>query len=210
MYIYLCAHSKEKSGEQLVREFCRHYAREQGIVLSEEEIDNVPMVKGPNGKPGFDGFSDLHFSVSHSGNYWACAFSRAPLGFDIESVKHRIAGAKTPCETESRYRAVAKRFFTPEEYKYVLDGGVDAFLRIWVLKEAFVKCKGSGIASGLSRFCVIDRNRLAGRIEDTWCECVEILPDVKAAYCSIKKTDIDKIFFAQPEGMKEIFYGGKG
>ena len=100
----------------------------------------------PEGKPVFRGNGDVNFNISHSGGYVVLAFGNAPLGVDIECVKQ--ANLK-----------LAKRFFTKEEYTYLLeqkeDEQKDAFCRIWTGKEAVVKAEGSGLLQPLDSFSVL-------------------------------------------------------
>lgn len=39
---------------------------------------------GANGKPYFKGHADLHFNLSHSGNFAVCIIAGTPCGIDIE------------------------------------------------------------------------------------------------------------------------------
>ncbi len=86
----------------------------------------------------------LYPSVSHSRNYLAAACSRYPLGVDIEQTR--------PVDCLS----VARRFFTASEVVQLEALKTDfermrAFLQIWTLKEAFVKCEQSALARVLGR-----------------------------------------------------------
>lgn len=77
------------------------------------------------------------FSLSHSGNYAACAISRNPVGIDVEHVRE--------------FRpAIAKRFFTPAEADACTDA--NAFTVCWTLKESFLKAVGYGIRLPMDLF----------------------------------------------------------
>lgn len=95
-----------------------------------------------NGKPRLPG-SPLHFSLSHSGAFAACAISNAPVGVDIE----QMADADL---------ALANRFFHQEETARILacDDSVDCFYQYWTLKESYLKCLGTGLSAPLNAFCV--------------------------------------------------------
>lgn len=91
-----------------------------------------------NGKPYFpDG--NIHFSLSHSGSYAACAIADRPLGVDIEK----------PREGSLR---LAKRFFAPDEQAEAADDL--SFCRIWVKKESYIKAADKTLAS-LPDFSVV-------------------------------------------------------
>ncbi len=83
---------------------------------------------------------DQVFNLSHSGDYVLCSISTkrgAKVGCDIETVK------------EARPR-VARRFFLPAETAW-MEGqpsereGAEAFYRLWVLKESFMKAVRRGM-----------------------------------------------------------------
>lgn len=81
------------------------------------------------------------FNLSHSGSYVLCSAADQAgeqVGCDMEIVK------------EIRLK-VAERFFCPAEIAYVksragLEQQTDAFYRIWVLKESFMKAVRKGMA----------------------------------------------------------------
>ena len=97
---------------------------------------------GEKGKPYLADLPDVHFNVSHSGEYAVCAVSSAPVGCDIERI-----GSFRP--------RVAERFFAPEEYAALASltdeaAQADLFFRFWTLKESFLKTLGCGITEPLS------------------------------------------------------------
>ncbi len=93
-------------------------------------------------KPQLTGGPELHFSVSHSGKWWACAFGCREVGLDIQ--QHR------PCRAE----ALAKRFFHPNEVLWLESQNFsqDSFYRLWAAKESYVKLSGRGFGEGFSDF----------------------------------------------------------
>lgn len=97
------------------------------------------------GKPYFAEAPELAFSVSHSGDWWACAFGSAPLGLDLE--RH----APRP------FARLSVRFFLPEEDAWLRarGGTAEDFYRIWCAKEAVLKRSGAGLAGGLRTFSVL-------------------------------------------------------
>ena len=99
----------------------------------------VEYALGENGKPYIDG--GLHFSLSHSGKYAACAVSDCEVGVDIEH----------PRENTAR---LAKRFFTAGENERLAasDAPDEEFCRIWVVKESYIKATGMGFKMPLDSF----------------------------------------------------------
>jgi 4'-phosphopantetheinyl transferase len=103
---------------------------------------NYSVAVSENEKPYFSEMPELFFNLSHSGNYAACIVSDKPCGIDIEGNRK----IKT---------SVAKRFFTPKEYRWIYEASdasiqTERFLRLWTLKEAYSKMTGSGIAKEIS------------------------------------------------------------
>jgi len=145
----------------LVRETGRASAPDAGRTCTAGGTDGVNEVRISEIKAGgFAGGGGLiqktpsppadalpYFSISHSGNIAACAFSDCEAGFDVEYMR--------------RGRDVvplAERFFTKEETCYVA-GSKDrsaAFYYIWTRKEAFLKAAGIGLRVKLSAFSVLE------------------------------------------------------
>lgn len=76
---------------------------------------------------------EIHFSLSHSGEYVACIISDSPCGIDIE--KH----------SETRdYKKIVKRVCTEKEL-LLIDSETD-FYNLWTLKESVLKAIGLGLS----------------------------------------------------------------
>ncbi|MDD4583743.1 MAG: 4'-phosphopantetheinyl transferase superfamily protein [Eubacteriales bacterium] len=183
MHIYICNWDKQKAGDESIRQFLKDYSVKKNLGLTGEEINQTPIVRGTHGKPYFKDLPQVHFSVSHSGRYFGCSFETFPIGFDLEDL-----GIK-----RLKIMAVAKRFFTRQEYEYVLTGGKKAFYEIWVRKEAYVKYLGKGIGFGLSRFEVMGKNGIVDRLDGVYLGGISICPHIKAAYAAPKAVTIEEI-----------------
>jgi len=126
-------------GRRLMR-YARSYALACGMVFPESDPN---IVRYKRGKPCLPDVSHLHFSLSHSGAYAACAFFGLPLGLDLQ--RH------STCRRE----AVARRFFHPREYDWLEQRSFEPFFQVWTAKESYVKFTGIGITSGFRHFCVV-------------------------------------------------------
>lgn len=97
------------------------------------------------GKPYFAEYPRFHFNISHTEDLVAVAFSDSPIGIDVEHVRHSKL-------------SVAKRFFHEEEYRTLMQTPLNEqdryFTSLWVLKEAYVKCTGEGIANRFGEFSI--------------------------------------------------------
>lgn len=91
------------------------------------------------GKPCLKGFPDIHFNLSHAGDYAVCALGNIPLGIDIEPIRpfDREVAA---CCMSSEELSFLSRLSQWEQAK--------TFTRLWTLKESFLKTTGSGLSGG--------------------------------------------------------------
>lgn len=110
----------------------------------------VRFVAGAHGKP----FAVLageavavSFSLSHGGGMAGVALAAQgdlPLGLDLEARGRRISPE------------IARRYFAPAEIAALEAlpgaGRAEALVRLWTLKEAFVKATGRGLGGGLDGF----------------------------------------------------------
>ena len=103
-----------------------------------------PVEAGPKGKPYFAQLPALHFSVTHSANWWMCAFSSIPVGLDLQI--HR-----------SFYNpsALSRRFLHPREEAFLAQHEHHNFFDMWAAKESWIKYTGNGFYDVLSTFCLV-------------------------------------------------------
>lgn len=121
----------------------------QRLVLSKYAPDVAPQdwqfVQGASGRPElappFDA-TGLFFNVAHTAGMVALAVGRVPLiGIDVEPLDRRV-----PLHVAPRYfsesEVAALQSLPPEQRPR-------RFLRLWTLKEAYLKAVGQGLAGGL-------------------------------------------------------------
>lgn len=99
------------------------------------------------GKPVFRYYPEIHFSLSHSGNYAICSVGREEIGSDIEWVR-------------SGKERLAQRFFAVEELAWIQRAVSDKereerIFRIWTMKESFLKVTGVGMSLPLKDFTIM-------------------------------------------------------
>ena len=103
---------------------------------------------GRFGKP-YSRLPSVYFNASHSGNMAMLIISMdekgiADVGCDIEKIRPR---------NERLY----KRYSTPEEVDYIESQGTErntSFIRMWTIKEAFLKTLGTGLTVPLNSFSI--------------------------------------------------------
>lgn len=99
---------------------------------------------GKRGKPYLPDYPEIHFNLSHSGEYVCLALGDAPAGVDLQE-KTRVRGR------------IAERFFTAADNQRLAECGSeeekqDLFFRMWSIKESYLKLVGTGIGEGFSDF----------------------------------------------------------
>lgn len=136
------------TGRLLLSHLCHHQQVDFSWPADEQLLDNPGRVI--HTAPG------VTASISHSGNYVLVALGEnvQRLGVDCESGGHL-----------RNFEAVARRHFTDREASY-LKGLPQQdikpnFLRHWVLKEAWLKATGQGIAGGLKSVELLQEQQLA-------------------------------------------------
>ena len=99
------------------------------------------------GKPYIENISNIHFNISHSGDWVACIVSDYDCGIDIECIK----------DTDLK---IAERFFHEEECAALFNKNdkLNYFFELWTLKESYVKYKGKGLHIPLGSFSIIEKN----------------------------------------------------
>lgn len=110
--------------------FLKEKVSDEYNIRREELIFSVSK----SGKPFCLSHENIHFSVSHSGEYLAIAIGENEIGIDIEIYK------KPPDKLIERIcSANEKNLVDSSENK------AEAFTEIWTKKEAYLKALGSGI-----------------------------------------------------------------
>lgn len=108
--------------------------------------EKTKIIFNEHGKPSFDGDVKFKFNISHSGTKAMCVMSEHEVGCDVEQV--RKANIK-----------IAKKYFSADEYTFIMSfhteaEKMDAFYRIWTLKESYIKCTGFGLSLPLKNFSI--------------------------------------------------------
>lgn len=106
---------------------------------------NIDFEYSENDKPALKSYDNIHFNISHSGDWVVCAFAEAPVGIDVEKIRKVNFG-------------IAKRFFSEEEVKDLFSmpehDQTDHFFDLWTIKESYLKAIGTGLTRSLSSFTV--------------------------------------------------------
>lgn len=106
------------------------------IVKKQNEAVNefYDVCKDAQGKPYIPQLPDLHFNISHSGDYVAIAYGSECVGVDLQQI---VA-----------YRPkVAKKCCTYDELMWIQQKDIDyRFTHMWTIKESYAKYTGKGLS----------------------------------------------------------------
>ncbi|KAJ6849735.1 uncharacterized protein M6B38_266585 [Iris pallida] len=107
--------------------------------------------KNQFGKPELEWKSDdhsvlpsLHFNISHSSSLIACGVTMdVPIGIDVEEKRRKMRNSVI---------SFARRFFSPAEVEFLHtfsdpESQRKEFIKLWTLKEAYVKALGRGFSA---------------------------------------------------------------
>ncbi len=133
----------------------------------------LEIVTTPRGKPECTAGPSV--SVSHSGPWVACALcASGSVGVDVQVP---VPGR--------RVEAIAREYFTRSESDWVAAHPQRRFYMLWVLKEAYLKALGVGLAGGL--------DTLQCRIEPP---VIEVVAARSAAVTSLRLYVLENAFLA--------------
>jgi len=126
------------AGELLAR-----YSVGQYLAKPDQEIN---LVFGEKGKPHIGNLKDVHFNISHSGNFVVCAVASVEIGIDVERIR----------KVNLR---IAERFFSPSEIHDLMacdeENRIPYFITLWTIKESYLKAIGRGLTQHLNSFTIL-------------------------------------------------------
>jgi len=107
----------------------------------------VPLAYGPQGKPYLATAPDLHFNLSHSGDWAILVCAPWPVGVDVEQVRplKQQSGLIRRCLTRAEQQAMARS--APKDLDHL-------FFRYWTCKEAHLKATGEGLQRSMQTITV--------------------------------------------------------
>ena len=136
---------------------------EEYAIRLPETIPEDEIAFGAHGKPYLRNFPRIHFNISHSYGRIVCAFSKTPVGVDVE----RIA----PVKDALLRRTLAQQ--EQQELQALVDEGYDRdeiFFRYWTAKESYLKYLGCGITRELRDVIISPRVPVGGGLWTAHCD----------------------------------------
>lgn len=171
MVIYICDKSKSKKNNRQLKEY---------VVSKIVRQKNFILKKHQYGKPYLQEYPHIHFSISHSKNFWILAYSHKPIGIDIEALRS-VKNFKDKIE-----------LFNNEEYQYLLHNQND-FFKVWCGKESYLKLLGSGLYAPLKSFSVIHNQKFKESIGSFNLIYLNLINQYEIALCTPLNINPDNI-----------------
>lgn len=126
---------------------------------------DLPIETNEFGKPFVSDVPGFHFNLSHSGRYVVLAYGDREVGVDVQQ------------HTAGNTDALARRWFSPEEYAYA-EGSRQRFYEIWTAKESYVKYLGKGLCMDLRAVSVLNPG------PDLCFQHISLSDDYSLCFCS--------------------------
>lgn len=105
--------------------------------------DDIIIQKANYGKPYLANYKNIHFNLSHSGDWVLCGVGDNPIGIDVEQI-------------DDKNLFIAEKVYTKEERDYLFaqneNDRIRLFYSIWTLKESYIKNVGRGLSIPLKSF----------------------------------------------------------
>lgn len=167
VWIYVFPVNDSSCSQQRLCLAVTDYCKSCGIPIPQPE--KLAVVRTEKGKPYFPYSPHIHFSISHSGEYWSCAIADQTIGYDLQEPV--LPRNETPEEQALLHQKMASRFFHPAEAEFVSMDCLHNFFAVWSAREAYVKYTGQGIDRYFSEHCVVpdslgEQCRISGTAEN--------------------------------------------
>lgn len=153
LWSILSAEERERCGRfRFERDRAQYLVSHALVRLSLSEYEGIDpaswvFAKNPWGKPivqGPEGASAVLFSLSHTEGLVGCAISHSQVGLDVEHLNRR----------HTDWSGISHLAMRPSELSYVTSVApherIRAILRLWTLKESYLKAKGQGLSTNIS------------------------------------------------------------
>lgn len=180
-------------GDLIIRTIlCRHYG------LANDEIHYEYQEFG---KPYLSGHPYLHFNISHSGDWVAGVVSTQVTGIDIEKI------------TEVKENLASLVLSTKELQKFQALHQTDRdafFLKLWTLKESYIKATGTGLSEGLDTLEItMDNDGISMKKNEksisAYFETMQLQQEYRLSFCKLSKNKYRDIrLFSLNELTEEI------
>lgn len=124
------------------------YAIIQEYALTNKEIQ---IRRHAYGKPYIKDYSQIHYNISHSGEWVVVAIGKSPIGIDVENRRED-------------WDLIGERVFSESE-KYWSQNSYKRKAILWTIKEAYVKYLGTGLSKSLNSFSIDIKRKIITEVQ---------------------------------------------
>ncbi|NLQ47984.1 4'-phosphopantetheinyl transferase family protein [Streptococcus mutans] len=124
------------------------YAIVQEYSLTNKEIQ---IRRHAYGKPYIKDYSQIHYNISHSGEWVVVAIGKSPIGIDVENRRED-------------WDLIGERVFSESE-KYWSQNSYKRKAILWTIKEAYVKYLGTGLSKSLNSFSIYIKRKIITEVQ---------------------------------------------
>ncbi|EMB64222.1 4'-phosphopantetheinyl transferase family protein [Streptococcus mutans] len=124
------------------------YAIVQEYALTNKEIQ---IRRHAYGKPYIKDYSQIHYNISHSGEWVVVAIGKSPIGIDVENRRED-------------WDLIGERVFSESE-KYWSQNSYKRKAILWTIKEAYVKYLGTGLSKSLNSFSIDIKRKIITEVQ---------------------------------------------
>ena len=124
------------------------YAIIQEYALTNKEIQ---IRRHAYGKPYIKDYSQIHYNISHSGEWVVVAIGKSPIGIDVENRRED-------------WDLIGERVFSESE-KYWSQNSYKRKAILWTIKEAYVKYLGIGLSKSLNSFSIDIKRKIITEVQ---------------------------------------------
>lgn len=122
-----------------------------GRYLNQAPLE-VNFEKNEHQKPFLAENQNLHFNISHSGDWVVFLFASSACGVDIERIK-----------PDFDFEGMMPSVFHPHEIDWI-NGQNDrnrAFFKLWTIKESLLKAQGTGLVNDLNQWDLTSTQKMS-------------------------------------------------
>lgn len=168
----------------LLENCIRKYYKE----LYGSSLNQIDFSYGKAGKPYLKEYPEIHFNMSHSGDWIVIAIGDVPVGIDVEQL-----------QKPKECIRIAERYFHPKEYEDMCklqEADLPRTFGIyWTMKEAYLKYTGSGLFVPLNTFQVLTEEGRIVEDDKVTLVSVNLAEGYSVAICSQPGVDIQEKFY---------------
>lgn len=124
------------------------YAIIQEYALTNKEIQ---IRRHAYGKLYIKDYSQIHYNISHSGEWVVVAIGKSPIGIDVENRRED-------------WDLIGERVFSESE-KYWSQNSYKRKAILWTIKEAYVKYLGIGLSKSLNSFSIDIKRKIITEVQ---------------------------------------------